>query len=110
MFVSRAVFVSRADGCAVRSVCRPCDRTDTVGRLGALHGGLVCPHACGGYARFDGALNVDINEITMNLVPFPKLHYLVSGLSPLYALADVSLPPRRLDQMFSDAISPGEQG
>lgn len=56
-------------------------------------------------SRFEGSLNVDLNEITMNLVPFPKLHYLVSSLTPLYSLADVRLPPRRLDQMFSDAFS-----
>ncbi|XP_053382709.1 tubulin epsilon chain-like [Mercenaria mercenaria] len=56
-------------------------------------------------ARFEGSLNVDLNEITMNLVPFPRLHYLVSSQSPLFTLSDVSLPPRRLDQMFSDAFS-----
>lgn len=56
-------------------------------------------------ARFEGSLNVDLNEITMNLVPFPRLHYLVSSQSPLYTLADVHLPPRRLDEMFSDAFS-----
>ncbi|XP_071100417.1 tubulin epsilon chain-like isoform X1 [Haliotis cracherodii] len=60
-------------------------------------------------ARFEGSLNVDLNEITMNLVPFPKLHYLVSSQSPLYAMSDVSLPPRRLDQMFSDAFSRDHQ-
>ena len=46
-------------------------------------------------SRFEGSLNVDINEITMNLVPFPDMHYLQTSLSPLYALADVALPPRR---------------
>jgi len=34
--------------------------------------------------RFEGPLNVDLNEITMNLVPFPRLHYLVSSLSPMF--------------------------
>jgi hypothetical protein len=34
-------------------------------------------------ARFPGSLNVDLNEITTNLVPFPRLHYLISALSPL---------------------------
>lgn len=38
---------------------------------------------------------MDLNEIAMNLVPFPRLHYLVSSLTPLYTLADVSIPPRR---------------
>ena len=53
-------------------------------------------------ARFEGSLNVDLNEITMNLVPFPRLHYLVSSQTPLYALADVNLPPRR--SLVVDAI------
>ena len=46
-------------------------------------------------ARFEGSLNVDLNEITMNLVPFPKLHYLVANQTPLYSLADIKIPPRR---------------
>ncbi|XP_026175135.1 tubulin epsilon chain isoform X2 [Mastacembelus armatus] len=60
-------------------------------------------------ARFDGSLNMDLNEIAMNLVPFPRLHYLVPSLTPLYTLADVSVPTRRLDQMFSDAFSKDHQ-
>lgn len=60
-------------------------------------------------SRFDGSLNIDVNEITMNLVPFPQLHYLISSLTPLYALSDVSIAPRKLDQMFSDAFSPDFQ-
>ncbi|XP_069017770.1 tubulin epsilon chain [Embiotoca jacksoni] len=60
-------------------------------------------------ARFEGSLNMDLNEIAMNLVPFPRLHYLVPSLTPLYTLADVSVPTRRLDQMFSDAFSKDHQ-
>uniref|UniRef100_A0A670ZF23 Tubulin epsilon chain n=1 Tax=Pseudonaja textilis TaxID=8673 RepID=A0A670ZF23_PSETE len=60
-------------------------------------------------ARFEGSLNMDLNEISMNLVPFPRLHYLVSSLTPLYTLADVNVPSRRLDQMFSDAFSKEHQ-
>ncbi|MBN3304362.1 TBE protein, partial [Amia calva] len=60
-------------------------------------------------ARFEGSLNMDLNEITMNLVPFPRLHYLVSSLTPLYTLADVNFPSRRLDQMFTDAFSTDHQ-
>ncbi|KAL6485411.1 hypothetical protein MHYP_G00048030 [Metynnis hypsauchen] len=60
-------------------------------------------------ARFEGSLNVDLNEIAMNLVPFPRLHYLVSSLTPLYTLADVNIPTRRLDQMFTDAFSKDHQ-
>ncbi|XP_030628537.1 tubulin epsilon chain [Chanos chanos] len=60
-------------------------------------------------ARFEGSLNMDLNEIGMNLVPFPRLHYLVSSLTPLYTLADVNVPSRRLDQMFTDAFSKEHQ-
>ncbi|XP_072550551.1 tubulin epsilon chain isoform X2 [Salminus brasiliensis] len=60
-------------------------------------------------ARFEGSLNMDLNEIAMNLVPFPRLHYLVSSLTPLYTLADVNIPTRRLDQMFTDAFSKDHQ-
>ncbi|KAJ3293807.1 Tubulin epsilon chain [Borealophlyctis nickersoniae] len=55
--------------------------------------------------RFEGTMNVDINDIVTNLVPFPRLKFLVSSMTPLYSLADVKLPPRRLDQMFTDAFS-----
>ncbi|KAK3747234.1 hypothetical protein RRG08_005870 [Elysia crispata] len=60
-------------------------------------------------ARFEGSLNVDLNEITMNLVPFPRMHYLVASQTPLYCMADMRLPPRRLDQMFSDAFASDHQ-
>ncbi|KAG4098698.1 putative tubulin/FtsZ family protein [Neocallimastix lanati (nom. inval.)] len=57
--------------------------------------------------RFPGDLNVDINEISMNLVPFPKLKYIISSLSPLYTLANHpnSSFLRGIDQMFSDSFS-----
>lgn len=61
--------------------------------------------------RFEGSLNVDLNEITTNLVPYPKMHFLVPSLSPMYAMADVgvALQPRSLDQMFNDAFDPRHQ-
>lgn len=50
---------------------------------------------CFSSARFEGSLNMDLNEIAINMVPFPRLHYLVSSLTPLYTLADVNVPNRR---------------
>lgn len=52
---------------------------------------------------------MDLNEIVMNLVPFPSLHYIVASQTPIYTSLDVKNPPRRLDQMFSDAFSPEHQ-
>jgi tubulin epsilon len=55
-------------------------------------------------SRFEGSLNVDLNEITMNLVPFPRMHYLISSLSPLYINEQVNLQVRGIEQMFSDSF------
>jgi tubulin epsilon len=54
--------------------------------------------------RFEGSLNVDLNEITTNLVPYPKLHFLQSSMSPMFTTVDPRQQPRRLTQMFSDAF------
>ncbi|KAL2918849.1 hypothetical protein HK105_201683 [Polyrhizophydium stewartii] len=59
--------------------------------------------------RFEGSMNVDINDIVTNLVPFPRLKFLFSSMTPLYSLTDVRVPPRRLDQMFADAFAPDSQ-
>lgn len=32
--------------------------------------------------RYPGKLNIDVNEIATNLVPFPRLHYLTASFSP----------------------------
>ncbi|PNH06176.1 Tubulin epsilon chain [Tetrabaena socialis] len=39
--------------------------------------------------RFEGPLNVDLNDITMNLVPYPRMHFLLSSMSPLTPPAKV---------------------
>jgi tubulin epsilon len=62
--------------------------------------------------RFDGSLNVDINEITTNLVPFPKLHFLLSSMSPVAVSADRgrSIPaPRTMDQIFTEVFGRDRQ-
>jgi len=33
--------------------------------------------------RFDGELNVDLDEFLTNLVPFPRLHFMTTSVSPL---------------------------
>merc|ERR1712093_377570 len=37
--------------------------------------------------RFDGELNVDLNEFQTNLVPFPRLHFMTSSISPVLSAA-----------------------
>mmetsp|Transcript_9845 Transcript_9845/g.30343 ORF Transcript_9845/g.30343 Transcript_9845/m.30343 type:complete len:465 (+) Transcript_9845:154-1548(+) len=37
--------------------------------------------------RFDGALNVDINEFQVNLVPYPRIHFLLCSYAPVISPA-----------------------
>eukprot|EP00055_Hartaetosiga_balthica_P004875 m.13459 g.13459 ORF g.13459 m.13459 type:complete len:472 (+) comp4158_c0_seq1:88-1503(+) len=60
-------------------------------------------------SRFEGSLNVDVNEITTNLVPFPQMQFLTTSISPLYDIADVHVPPRQLNQMFTDCFEANYQ-
>jgi len=34
-------------------------------------------------ARYSGGLNIDVNEVATNLVPFPHLHFLTASFAPL---------------------------
>jgi len=54
--------------------------------------------------RFEGALNVDLTDLTSSLVPFPRCHFLLPALAPLYALRDVRYQPKRLEHLFSDVL------
>jgi tubulin epsilon len=68
---------------------------------------LLCNLTCS--MRFEGSLNVDINDITMNLVPFPRMHFILSAISPLYHVLDKKLEPRKLDQIFFDVFNKDHQ-
>jgi len=37
--------------------------------------------------RFDGALNVDVTEFQTNLVPYPRIHFMLSSYSPIISAA-----------------------
>ena len=113
-------FGGRSGGVLSGSSLSGVDGGDVAGRAG--HGGKPWDGMNGIAAnlllnltagmRFDGALNVDINEITMNLVPFPRLHFLLSSMSPVVTPADrgMTVPaPRTLDQIFSEVFSTDRQ-
>lgn len=60
--------------------------------------------------RFEGPLNVDLNEITSTLVPFPRMHLLQSSVSPLFVPPDTAAAVgsgqgRSLDMMYSQAFA-----
>jgi len=37
--------------------------------------------------RFDGNINVELNDFQTNLVPYPRIHYLLSSYAPLVSAA-----------------------
>ena len=41
--------------------------------------------------RFDGALNVDLNEFQTNLVPYPRIHYPLATYAPVLSADKASL-------------------
>lgn len=61
--------------------------------------------------RFEGPLNVDLNEITTTLVPFASLNLLQASITPLAASADLAVQasPRVTAAMFNDAFTRGHQ-
>ena len=40
--------------------------------------------------RFDGALNVDLNEFQTNLVPYPRIHYPLATYQPIMGAEKVN--------------------
>lgn len=40
-------------------------------------------NVCFSGSRFPGSLNMDMNEVATNLVPYPRLHYIFSSVSPI---------------------------
>eukprot|EP00968_Pinguiococcus_pyrenoidosus_P025835 scaffold7029_cov375-Pinguiococcus_pyrenoidosus.AAC.20 len=72
--------------------------------------------------RFPGDLNVDLNEVTTNLVPFPRMQFLMCSLSPFGSKAapkgrrrapggrDVAVQrPRSIREIFQDVLQPYHQ-
>ena len=62
--------------------------------------------------RFEGPLNVDLNEISSCLVPFPRMALLQSAVAPLFASPDAHASygtSRVVDAMFSAAYAPDAQ-
>jgi tubulin alpha len=56
--------------------------------------------------RFDGALNVDVTEFPTNLVPYPRLHMLVTAYAPIVSAAKAGHENFALGEITSDAFEP----
>eukprot|EP00808_Paulinella_micropora_P029445 g14900.t1 len=56
--------------------------------------------------RFEGALNVDINEFQTNLVPYPRIHFMLSSYSPVISAAKAQHEQLSVAQITNAAFEP----
>merc|ERR1712190_130359 len=55
--------------------------------------------------RFDGELNVDMNEFQTNLVPFPRLHFMTTSLAPIISNAKMNTETLSCQRITDDCLT-----
>merc|ERR1712157_487874 len=56
--------------------------------------------------RFEGDLNVDLNEFQTNLVPYPRLHFMMQAFAPVISKAKTGHEQHTTPQITSAAFEP----
>lgn len=56
--------------------------------------------------RYDGSLNTDINEFQTNLVPFPRIHFVVPSYAPTVSTAQAFMEKNSVAEMTSAVFDP----
>jgi len=56
--------------------------------------------------RFDGALNVDINEFQTNLVPYPRIHFMLSSYAPVLSAEKATHEQLTVPEITAAAFDP----
>jgi len=56
--------------------------------------------------RFAGALNVDINEFQTNLVPYPRIHFMLSSYSPVICAAKAFHEQLSVNEITTSVFEP----
>ena len=60
--------------------------------------------------RFDGALNVDLNEFQTNLVPYPRIHYPLVSFAPVISANRSSHESFRTQDLTLQCMSASHEG
>lgn len=56
--------------------------------------------------RFPGQLNMDLRKLSVNMVPFPRLHFFVPGFAPLVARNTMQYQSLTVRQLTAQMFSP----
>eukprot|EP01096_Ripella_sp_DP13-Kostka_P008844 TRINITY_DN332_c0_g1_i1.p1 TRINITY_DN332_c0_g1~~TRINITY_DN332_c0_g1_i1.p1 ORF type:complete len:500 (-),score=250.56 TRINITY_DN332_c0_g1_i1:73-1413(-) len=56
--------------------------------------------------RFDGALNVDINEFQTNLVPYPRIHFMLCSYAPMVSANQAYHDSHSVSQLTNAVFDP----
>ncbi|KAG9085754.1 alpha-tubulin [Ceratobasidium sp. 370] len=59
--------------------------------------------------RFDGSLNVDLNEFQSNLVPFPCIHFPLATYTPIILAAKATHEQNSVGELTYSCFEPGNQ-
>lgn len=59
--------------------------------------------------RFDGALNVDLNEFQTNLVPYPRIHFPLVAYAPVISAAKAAHEANSVQEMTMSCFEPNNQ-
>ncbi|KAH0473027.1 MAG: uncharacterized protein KVP18_000351 [Porospora cf. gigantea A] len=57
--------------------------------------------------RFNGALNMDINEFQTNLVPYPRIHFMLSSYAPIISAKKAAHEKMSISDITTAAFEPG---
>jgi len=56
--------------------------------------------------RFDGALNVDMNEFRTNLVPYPRIHFMLSSYAPVLGADRAAVEASSIAEITASTFEP----
>lgn len=59
--------------------------------------------------RFDGSLNVDLNEFQTNLVPYPRIHFPLVAYAPVVSAAKASHEANTVQEISMSCFEPNNQ-